>query len=411
MTASVVAGRSEAGWVLGLVGAGHFYSHFCILALPPLFPLLKSDLGASYAALGVVVAAFSAATGVAQVPIGFLVDRFGGRPVLIVGVSLIGASLSLVGLTTSYWQLVALFAVAGLGNAVFHPADYAIMYARIDDRFVGRAVSIHTFCGHLGWAAAPPVMLALAALTDWRTAVSLVGIAGVCIALVMIWQGRRLDGSTAASVDGKPTPRQPASLGQGLGLMRSAPMVMMFLFFLLTSLAGAGIMSFSVVALIDLYRTDLVTANGALTLHLIASALGVLLGGWIADRTARHNLVTATAVLAMAALVALLGLGAAGVAVMLGAMTLSGLGYGIASPSRDMLVRAATPAGSTGVAFGFTATGLSIGGSIGPIAFGAVMDSGRPAWLFISAAALIALSVLTVVLTRPGGGAGRHDSV
>lgn len=402
MNASVVADRRERGWVLGLIGAGHFYSHFCVLALPPLFPLLKSDLGASYAALGAVVAAFSAATGVGQVPIGFLVDRFGGRPVLIFGVSLIGASLSLVGLTTSYWQLVALFAVAGLGNAVFHPADYAILYARIDDRFIGRAVSIHSFSGHLGWAAAPPAMLALAALTDWRTAVSLAGIAGVCIALAMIWQGRRLDDRMAATVDGKPTPRRPASLGQGLGLMRSTPMVMMFLFFLLTSLAGAGIMSISVVALIDLYRIDLVTANGALTLYLIAGALGVLLGGWIADRTARHNLVTATAMLAMTALVAVLGLGSAGVAVMMGAMTLSGLAYGIASPSRDMLVRAATPAGSTGVAFGFTATGLSIGGSIGPIAFGAVMDSGAPALLFISAAVLIALSLVTVVLTRPG---------
>ncbi len=399
MNPSVASGRGERGWVLGLVGAGHFYSHFCVLALPPLFPLLKSDLGVSYAALGAVVAAFSAATGVGQVPVGFLVDRFGGRPVLILGVALIGASLSLAGLTTSYWQLVALFAVAGLGNSVFHPADYAILYARIDDGFIGRAVSLHTFSGYLGWAAAPPVMLALTALADWRAAVSIAGIAGICIALVMIWQGGRL--AATGEGDAEAADHQPASLAQGLGLMRSRPMVMMFLFFLLTGLAGAGIMSFSVVALIELYGADLVTANGALTGHLIAGAVGVLLGGWIADRTGRHNLVTSTAMLVTAALVAVLGLGWSGTVLMVGAMTLSGLAYGINSPSRDMLVRAATPPGSTGVAFGFTATGLSVGSSIGPVVFGWVMDAGEPALLFLSAAGIILLSVITVVLTRP----------
>lgn len=395
------AGPGDRGWVLGLIGAGHFYSHFGVLVLPPMFILLKADLGVSYAALGAVVAAFSAASGLGQVPVGFMVDRLGARPVLVLGITLMGAALALVGLTTSYWQLVMLFALAGAGNSVFHPADYAVLYARIDDRFIGRAVSVHTFSGYIGWSAAPLAMPWLAAMLDWRTAVSVVGAAGLIIALAMVCKGRCLEDRTATGAETGRSRRSPQGFGQGLSLMRSTPMVMMFLFFFLTALVSAGLMSFSVVALIELYGVDLATANRTLTGHLFAAAIGVLFGGWIADRTTRHNLVTSVAILAMAALVAMLGLGWLNVAFMTGAMILSGLVFGITGPSRDMLVHDATPPGLTGVAFGFTATGLSIGGTVSPIVFGWVMDRGEPALLFLSAAIIVALSTITVVATRP----------
>ncbi|MCH9012818.1 MAG: MFS transporter [Proteobacteria bacterium] len=165
-------------------------------------------------------------------------------------------------------------------------------------------------------------------------------------------------------------------------------MLMMFLFFLLTGAASTGIMAFSVVAVIALYGTDLVTANAALTGHLFASAVGVLLGGWIADWTSRHNLVTSTAIAGMALIIAVVGSGWLAVPLMIAAMALSGLLYGITSPSRDMLVRAATPTGSAGVAFGFTSTGLNIGSSLSPVLFGWVMDLGEPMLLFTIAGAV-----------------------
>ena len=400
MSSTAITGRARRGWVLGLLGGGHFYSHFCVLALPPLFPLLKSELGVSYAALGAVIAAFSAASGLGQIPMGFLVDRLGGRPVLILGIALLGASLALVGLSTSYWQLVLLFFLAGLGNSVFHPADYAILYARMDDDFLGRAFSIHSLTGYLGWAAAPPVMLLLVGIMDWRLAMGVVGLAGIAIALVLLWRSALLGDRAAPAADGAEAP-PPASWKQGLDLMRSMPMVMMFAFFLLTSTATAAIMTFSVVALISIYGTDLVTANGALTAHLFAGALGVLLGGWIADRTDRHNMVTSIVILVMAALMVLVGLGWTGIFLLTVAMTSAGFAYGITSPSRDMLVRHAMPEGSAGVAFGFTATGLSIGSTIAPVVFGWVMDTGRPALLFYGVAVVIVASVVAVVLTRP----------
>lgn len=400
MTVAVAASAGTRSRIVGLVSAGHFYSHFCVLALPPLFPLLKAELDVSYAALGSVVAAFSAATAISQLPMGFLVDRIGGRRVLISGVTLIGVCLALVGFSTSYWQLLALFAIAGLGNSVFHPANYAILSARIEGGFFGRAVSIHTFSGYLGWTAAPPVMLGLVALYDWRWALTMVGIAGFALALTMAWQGRSMDGGTAGVRQEAASPPARGSLRRGFKLLRSVPMLMMFLFFLLTGAASTGIMAFSVVAVIALYGTDLVTANAALTGHLFASAVGVLLGGWIADWTSRHNLVTSTAIAGMALIIAVVGSGWLAVPLMIAAMALSGLLYGITSPSRDMLVRAATPTGSAGVAFGFTSTGLNIGSSLSPVLFGWVMDLGEPMLLFTIAGAMIALSTVTVVLTR-----------
>lgn len=398
MSVSVVAGGRERSWVIGLVSTGHFYSHFVMLCLPPVFLAMKQDLDASYAAVGSIMTALNAMSGIGQIPMGFLVDRFGGRRVLVAGIALMGLCLALVGTTTAYWQLVVLFALAGIGNSVFHPADYAILNARVARGYFGRAASVHTFAGYLGWTAAPPTMMALAGLANWRIAVATVGLAGIGIAFAMLLRGRLLDDEAPAAVG--TVPKKRASLAEGLRLMRSLPMAMMFAFFALTGAATIGLMAFSVVALVRLDGFDVVIANTMLTAHLFASACGVLVGGWLADRTSRHNIVAALAILAMAAAVAMLGIGGLPGALAFLLMAVAGLVYGISSPSRDVIVKAVTPPESTGVAFGFTATGLSLGTAIGPVLFGTVMDMNRPTLLFFLLAAVIAISTLTVVLTR-----------
>ena len=404
MSVGIVAGGRERSWVLGLVSAGHFYSHFVMLCLPPVFLAMKQDLDASFAAVGSVMAALNATSGIGQIPMGFLVDRFGGRRVLTTGIALMGLCLALVGLTTAYWQLLVLFAVAGIGNSVFHPADYAILNARVDRGYFGRAASVHTFAGYLGWTAAPPTMLALSYHANWRIAVATVGVAGLCIALAMLRRGRLLDDLAPDSQLTDVAPKERATLADGFRLMRSLPMAMMFAFFALTAAATIGLMAFSAVALVALDRLDAFFANTALTAHLFASACGVLIGGCLADRTDRHNLVTSLSILAMAAAVAALSIGGLPGALVFLLMAASGLFYGISSPSRDVIVKAVTPPGSMGVAFGFTATGLSLGNTVSPTLFGWVMDMNRPALVFALVAVVIAGSVATVVLTRHDAG-------
>lgn len=395
MTSIGAASGSERRWIVGLLGVGHFFSHFVMLALPPLFPLLMPELGIGYAAAGGLLGVLALATGVTQIPMGFVVDRIGGRAVLVAGLALMGGALALVPLTDGYWSLFALLVVAGIGNSVFHPADYAILAARVDAAHFGRAVSIHTFAGYLGWAAVPPSMLGLTALVDWRMALGLVGMAGLAIAAVMLWRARLLDGMAQ-----HPPRGEPAREAGGLALMRSTPMVMMFLFFVLTGMGGQGILAFTIVGLPLIHGVDSQTASSILTAHLVACAVGVLAGGWLADRTARHNLVASLSIAGMALSILLVAAAWAPLPAMVAAMVLGGLLYGICSPSRDILVKQASTASSTGVAFGFTATGLSIGSTLGPVAFGWVMDLGRPDLVFVGIAALMALSVLTVLATR-----------
>jgi MFS transporter, FSR family, fosmidomycin resistance protein len=394
-----VSGQTRR-WVLGLISAGHFFSHFVMLTLPPLFLFLKPELDVSYAALGAIVSAFAATTAIGQIPAGVLVDRYGARLILLVGMGIMSVCVLLAGFSTGYWDLLLLFAIAGIGNSVFHPADFSILAARLDDSVFGRAVSIHSFMGYLGWAGASLAMLPLAHLTDWRTALSIVGIAGLVITVVMLWRSGYLDDgqATTNTTSGAKAPR--LSMRDNMAVMFTLPLVMMSLFYLLTAMATAGIMSFSIVANVMLFGVEKDFAAGILTSHLVALSGGVLIGGWLADLTDKHNLVASIGVLAMAVSVLVLAFGSGAVAVMVMGMLLSGLFYGISSPSRDLLTRKSAPEGSAGVAFGFTSTGMSIGNFIGPVLFGWIMDLDRPQLYYILLATAIAVSVITVVFTR-----------
>src|SRR5262245_29526953 len=165
--------------ILGVIGIGHCVSHVYYLVLPPLFVPLREAFNVSYAELGMVLAVMSLASAVLQVPIGFMVDRLGARLMLSVGFLVVSLATALMGLATSFWQLVALSFVAGAGNAVFHPTDYAILNSSISPARMGRAFSLHTFTGQMGSAAAPIVTIALAEMFGWRAALLILGLAGL----------------------------------------------------------------------------------------------------------------------------------------------------------------------------------------------------------------------------------------
>ena len=401
MTSAVATSPGDRNCLIALIGAGHFYSHFVMLALPPLFLLMKQDLGVSYVALGAIVSAMATSSAVGQIPMGFLVDRVGGRIVLLWGIALMSVCLLMVGYFSSYWALFALFAVVGIGNSVFHPADFAIMAAKLDKAIYGRAFSIHSFTGYLGWTFAALVMLPLANAIGWRYAIMVVGLVGLIISCTLAAGSRFLDDRGSLQERGAGEGAGSGSLRAGISLMTSFPMLMLFIFFGLSTTVTSGIMAFSIPANVALHGLDVLTANFALTAHLGASAGGVLIGGWLADKTRNHSLVTSLAILAMSISVLLLALDGPMVLVMFSAMILAGLFYGISSPSRDILIKNATPTGSAGVAFGFTSSGMSVGNLIGPLICGWFMDTGRPQFMFVVLAAIVAAAIITVVLTRP----------
>jgi MFS transporter, FSR family, fosmidomycin resistance protein len=384
--------------VISLIGVGHFFSHFYILVLPPLFPLLRSELGVSYTALGFALAVLNLVTALTQAPIGFLVDRFGARYILVAGLAIFALATGLIGIFPSYTALVLLMALAGLGNSVFHPADYSILSASVNPERMGRAFSIHTFGGYFGFAAAPVVIVFLTELFGWRAALIASGAVGLVVALVLLANRGVLDGDIEQA---RARPERPTRGGGELRLLLSAPILTALLFFVMLALAHGGITSFGVSALVALYDMSLVDANVPLSAYLFASALGVLAGGIAADRTHRHDLVVGACVVLIAFSIAPLGAFSPGPAMLIAAFTIAGFFSGAVAPSRDMMVRAITPKGASGKVFGFVTTGFNIGGVITPLVFGAILDLAQPKLVFWLVAIVSLATILTVI------GAGR----
>jgi FSR family fosmidomycin resistance protein-like MFS transporter len=401
------ASRAPQVRIVGAVCAAHFVSHYYILLLAPLLPFVRADYGVSYTEIGLAWAAFNIVSAALQTPAGFLADWLGAR-ILLIGGLLIGAGAFIVaGLVDSFWVLVAMFALAGVGNTVYHPADYALLSQHVRGERIGQAFSVHTFAGMLGSAVAPVSLLMLHSLWGWRGAFICAGILGLVVAGVL-----------AALRDNGAAPALPAAPRTGADtnapgwrLLLSAPILLNLGFFMLLAIVSGGLYNYSVVALGALYGTPVAVANTALTGYLLLTAIGVLAGGLLVTRTKRHGTVAATGLAVMAALTALIAHVDLGSLLLIATMTVAGFFSGVIMPSRDMIVRAVTPAGSFGKVFGFVTTGFNIGGIVSPLIFGAIMDHGSPRLVFLLVAACSLAAMLTVA-SRPGraasSGVSRH---
>jgi len=384
---------SRAARVNLLIGTGHFLSHFYILVLPPMFLAWQRQFGVSYAELGLSVALMSGVTAVLQTPIGFLVDRHGARRFLIGGTLIMSLAICGMGFATEFWQILALAALSGVGNSVIHPADYAILSGSVDKDRMGRAFALHTFSGNLGFALGPPVIVALMAALGWREAVMLVGALGLPVVATILVQSRILVDQVHQATDTGP-------VLSGRELLLTKPMLLFFGFFLLGSMASAGVQAWVVTVLHEVKGLDVAVASSALTGYMVGNTGGVLVGGWFADRsrrlaTATIMLVVASAVLTL--LVALLPLG--GVATVL-VLFVSGMALGASRTPRDMMVKDAAPPGQIGKVFGFVSSGLPLGSALTPVPFGFLIDHGHPELVLVLVAVILLASLLCMGTAR-----------
>ncbi|HWW47988.1 MAG TPA: MFS transporter [Xanthobacteraceae bacterium] len=377
-----------------LISAAHWVSHYYILVLPMLFPFLKTTLGVGYIELGFSLTVFAVVTGLTQAPVGYLVDRVGARKILIAGLCLGGFSLILLGLTLNYTWLLVCAVLLGIGNSVYHPSDYALLAANMDEGRMGRAFSVHTFAGYLGAAVAPAIVGALVATVGGIGALMVSGVIGLAVGLVLLVL---------------PVPEASAAHhaqpdGSAAKVNIVTPMVIVLtVFFTLLGLSTSGISSFGVVALMSGYNEPFAIANLALTAFLGAAAVGVLAGGFLADRTSRHEQVAAVFFAINALIVAAVAVTSPGPVVMVVALTVAGFLSGVIAPSRDMMVRNAAPPGAAGRVFGIVSTGFNIGGIISPLLFGWLMDHSMPRWVFGGSAVFMLLTVLLTVATDRRG--------
>ena len=365
-------------------------SHIYPLALPPLLIPITQSLGMSTLEWGIVLGVFAISTGILQTPVGFLVERVGGRKVLIVGLLIFSSAFFLVGMVaSSFWELLILMAIAGIGNSVFHPADYSLISSSVGEERLGRAYSIHTFVGHFGFLAGPILSATLEPMIGWRGAMMTIGGIGLALTLVLIvFQGLISEGNEV---------KKKASIKQSLReLLTSRPILLFFLFYMGSSIANFGVTQFSVAAFQGMYGFPPATAVIALTVYQMATFFLILPGGLLADRTDRYDAILMT------------GFGVAGVSVFLagtdlfpywvvvGLLAIGGAMRGAANTSRDVAVRHIATDVPIGAVFGFVSTGFLVGQGLGGPIYGWLFETYPPQTVFYASAAFSVLALVTI---------------
>jgi MFS family permease len=379
--------------IIGLIGVAHAFSHFFQLALPPLFPLLRADFDVSWTLLGALVGVFYAGSGAMQFASGFAVDRFGARPVLLGGLALLAGGTVLAGLAPNVYWMFPIVALMGVGNGVFHPCDFAILNANVAPRRLSHAYSTHGVGGSLGYAISPVVSYGLAAAFNWRVSLAVMGLAGVVALAVLAHQRIYLTSHRAS--DG-----HAHSLRGSMDLFLQPAILLCFAYFVIQTTASIGLQTFLPSALNSAFAVPLVLAATAVTAYLLGSTGGIVAGGFIAARTERHDIVAAGGLIGGAAMLAMVGLAGVSGAMVIPAFALTGFMMGATGPSRDLIVRNATPKGAAGRVYGFVYSGLDLGATLGPVWFGLMLDHGQGREMFYVIAVLLALAVGTVVRVR-----------
>jgi MFS family permease len=394
-TASLAAARppiplGQDASVIGLVGLAHASSHFSHLLLPLMFPVFMKEFGLTYSELGLLVTTFFVVSGLGQAGGGFLVDRMGARPVLFGALATIALSCGVASFANGYVLLLVAAALAGFGNSPFHPVDFTIMNQRVSPERLGYAFSAHGLTGNLGWAAAPVFFATLTSWYNWRLAYLVAaGMYLAILALMVVWRNK-----LGTMVSARPAGQHGE---HDLAFMRLPVVWWCFGFFLLSTMTFAMVQSFAVSLLKAMHGVGFEAATMTLTAYSLAGALGMVGGGVVAARMPSSDKVVASCMGVAAVLLALCGtalFGGTGTMVVLAA---TGFAIGIGGPSRDMMIKKATPKGATGRVYGMVYSGLDVGFAISPVLFGALMDRGMYRTTFLGAALALLLSVVAAL--------------
>ncbi len=374
--------------VMALIGMAHASSHFSHLLLPLMFPVLIRDFGWSFSELGLLSTLFFVVSGIGQASAGFVVDRVGARPVLFVSMVLFTLACLLAFSAQSYAALMGVAVLAGLGNAPFHPVDFTILNQRVSTPRLGYAFSVHGLSGNLGWALAPAFFTLMGALWGWRHAFLAAALLYVLVMGVLFWHRALLKTSTSRAAHGQ------TLVAHDLAFMRLPVVWWCFAFLLLSTVTLAVVQNFSVPILKALHGVSLELASMTLTAYMLCGAVGMLVGGFVAARWPRwSDRVVALCMSCAALLMAVCAIGLFGPVGTLWVLAATGFAVGVGGPSRDLMIKKATPKGATGRVYGLVYSGLDVGFALSPVLFGAFMDRGWYQATLLGAALVLLLSV------------------
>ncbi|MEI7764289.1 MAG: MFS transporter [Comamonadaceae bacterium] len=376
--------------IIALVGLAHASSHFGHLLLPLMFPVFMKEFGLSYSELGLLMTTFFVISGVGQAGAGFMVDRLGARPLLLAALATFAVASAAASMVTGYTGLVLVAALAGLGNATFHPVDFTILNQRVSAPRLGYGFSAHGLTGNLGWATAPLFFAGISSAFNWRTAYLAAALMYVGILLLMVLQRDKLKTQVAVAHPDLP-------VEHSMAFMKLPVVWWCFGFFLLSTMTMAVVQSFSISILRAMHGVSIEAATWTLSAYMLCGALGMLVGGFVATRAASSDRVVALSMSSAALLLVLCGTGLLGGTLTMVVLASTGFAVGIGGPSRDMMIKKATPKAATGRVYGMVYSGLDTGLAVAPVLFGTLMDRGWYGATLMAAALAMSLSVLAAL--------------
>lgn len=390
--------RSDAT-IISLVGFAHGTSHFFHLMLPPLFPFFMAEFGLGYAGVGILMTVFFVVSGVGQAVAGIWVDRFGAQRVLFAGISLLILSGLLVSVAPNFNGLILAAFVAGCGNSIFHPADFALINRRVSSQRLGHAFSVHGLSGNIGWALAPIVMLSTATAFGWRAAGLAAALFGTFSLTLLVWKRDLLRYELKQVVGGTgPGASNIAATVSFFDILRQPLVWAAFAFFFFATFGFGALQNFAPSLLKELFNLSLGAATSALSIYLVGSACGLVLGGFLAKPGNKHEGYVALSFGVGATIALLLAMLPFPAWLVLPTMAAMGFAVGIAGPSRDLLVRMATKArlgeGAFGRVYGMVYSGLDVGLALAPIAFGMLLDAHQPRAVFVGIAITLLFAIV-----------------
>lgn len=381
---------SQDATIMGLVGLAHATSHFAHLLLAPLFPVFMREFGLNFSEVGFLMALFFTVSGVGQASAGFVVDRVGARPVLFAAMLLFAAASLVASTANGYGMLMLAACLAGLGNAPFHPVDFSILNQRVSAARLGHAFSVHGLTGNLGWALSPVFLVGVSALSHWRVAYQAAAVLYLVVLALLFWQRDKLHTDVVHRHTASPA-------GHDLAFLKLPVVWWCFAFFLLSSVTLAVIQSYGVSILQAVHSVSLEAATLTLTSYMLCSALGMLVGGFVVAYTRQSDRVVAGAMATGALLLLLAATGAMGATGTMVVLAATGFAVGVGGPSRDMMIKRATPKGATGRVYGTVYSGLDTGFAVAPLVFGAFMDHGWYAPTLAGAAGFLLFGVVAAL--------------
>ena len=263
---------------------------------------------------------------------------------------------------------------------------------------MGHAFSTHGISGNLGWAIAPVFMAAVASVAGWRAAGFAAALFGAASLALLIWKRDLLRYELQQEATNEVTPGPAGAPRSTWSFLREPRVWYAFAFFFFATFGFGALQNFAPPLLRELFDLSLAASTSALSIYLLGGSAGLVLGGFLAKPGNKHERYVLGAFSSGVVFALLLAFLPLPVWLVLPMMAVMGFGVGIAGPSRDLLVRAATKArlgeSAFGRVYGMVYSGLDAGLAVAPIAFGMLLDRHLPAMVFVGIAISLACAIV-----------------